>query len=349
LTALSASPAAAGEWSGNIYYAAPGEANDVHVKFDGQVFTFTDSAGMTVSQDFGRPGCQQVTPTSVRCAYADFANLAGSSLVILELSPVDTPDAAPNRFSYEGPPPPNPPTLRRGQYWHFYVIGGRGADTFSGSPGDDRLDANGGGRGPNYVDGGDRNDLLEGENGPDTLIGGAGSDKLFPMGGDDRVFGGTGNDTLNVEEASTCNLSVSACPDDGNDLFRGGPGNDLIYGAGGNDRLFGDSGNDGLEGGPGADYMDGGAGNDALRTTDPLSCDITLRGRPNRETYVGGAGRDLVLDECGRPAAVLMRDRQRDRIECDGLGPARRRSVRRQVDRLDVFVRRRGSRNICAP
>ena len=116
-----------------------------------------------------------------------------------------------------------------------------GADTPSGTTGNDRFD---GGDGDDTVDGGAGNDKLRGDGGDDTLTGGAGNDHLR---------GGVGNDTL----------SGGA----GNDKLKGGKGNDTLNGGAGDDKLSGGAGNDRLTGGAGDDVFVYHGGNDTI--TDP--------------------------------------------------------------------------------
>ena len=86
-------------------------------------------------------------------------------------------------------------------------------------------------------------------NGNDNQLSGlAGDDKIYGYGGNDYILGGDGNDTLDGGV--------------GDDTLDGGNGNDSLLGGDGADSLLGGVGNDTLDGGLGADIMAGGAGDD---------------------------------------------------------------------------------------
>ena len=143
------------------------------------------------------------------------------------------------------------------------IITGGGAQTITGTAGDDIVLAGGGN---DTVNGGDGDDLLNGEAGNDTLIGGLGADTLD---------GGLGNDNL-----------------------QGGAGNDILIGGanGGNDTLNGGAGNDRMTGGAGSDIYTvdslgdiviedvGAAGTDRVDTT--LAA-YTLAANVENLTYIG--------------------------------------------------------------
>ena len=102
---------------------------------------------------------------------------------------------------------------------------------YSGSGGNDRLFANGGGgTGGVYRS----RVTIYGSNGEDTLKGGSGDDNLFGDADDDDLDGGAGNDALG-----------------------GGDHDDMLVGALGDDRLTGDMGDDRQYGGPGTDTFPG--------------------------------------------------------------------------------------------
>jgi len=110
-----------------------------------------------------------------------------------------------------------------------YLYGGAGADTITGSTGNDS------------IFGGAGDDSIQGESGNDWIDGGDGADVIRGDIGDDTIYGGGGNDSLD-----------------------GQGGDDLIYGGDGDDTLHGGSGQDTLEGGAGSDSMIGGMENDVF-------------------------------------------------------------------------------------
>jgi hypothetical protein len=117
------------------------------------------------------------------------------------------------------------------------ISGGAGADTLTGSRGDDTL-----------MGGADADRLLGGE-GDDELSGGAGRDLLLGGGGADLLSGGAGADTL---------LGGT-----GLDILQGGAGDDILYGDAGPAAGRGDLAADRLNGGAGDDQLWLGDGNDA--------------------------------------------------------------------------------------
>lgn len=148
------------------------------------------------------------------------------------------------------------------------VIGSNFADTLSG-------DAN-----ANRLEGGGGNDFLEGGLGVDTLIGGAGDDTFF-VDNDDTVDGGADIDTVQADPSTNLSGFVFTVAGTNTERISGRDGNDTIDGQGvsadlflvgfsGNDQLFGGSGNDVLLGdgagtlNPGDDFIDGGEGFDQI-------------------------------------------------------------------------------------
>jgi hypothetical protein len=287
----------------------------MRVVFDGVNFTFTDTAGMTVR--FGP--CHSDTATQVTCSYHDISGVALETLITVRLADTDpdATDTAPDRFSYQGPAPPNHSYLARGKYFHLGIsVGGGGSSQVTGSPGDDKIESFG--SGPAMLDGGDGNDLIAGSfKGHDTLVGGNGNDTVYTSGGRDNAFGGPGNDGLN-SEAATLNGDDGIPPGGRNstrdNTLRGGPGNDNIQGGGGNDLLYGEAGRDAMSGGHQDDRIDGGPGDDLLRDLVGSSGCIGIPAA--HDTFIGGAGRDLIKDNCGAPV-LLLRDGARDTVECD--------------------------------
>ncbi|MFN6435750.1 MAG: calcium-binding protein [Nostoc sp. DedSLP01] len=104
------------------------------------------------------------------------------------------------------------------------ILGGNGADSLSGTAGNDS------------IAGGNSTDTLNGLGGDDTLVGGNQGDILN---------GGDGNDLLLGEESDNSG--------GGKDILNGGAGNDILNGGNGVDNLTGGTGNDILTGGNGSD------------------------------------------------------------------------------------------------
>jgi Ca2+-binding RTX toxin-like protein len=91
------------------------------------------------------------------------------------------------------------------------VEGGNGADTITGSIGDDTLN---GDNGADTISGGQGVDTIRGDAGPDVLNGNQGADDITGGDGDDVIDGGNGADTINGNA--------------GNDTINGGNGDDTI-------------------------------------------------------------------------------------------------------------------------
>ncbi|MFM8297628.1 MAG: calcium-binding protein, partial [Microcystis aeruginosa] len=87
-----------------------------------------------------------------------------------------------------------------------------GADSITGSTGDDDLSG---------IDG---NDTINGGTGADIISGGTGNDNIIGLGGFDLIYGGSGNDTINGGN--------------GIDTIVGGFGNDSLTGGGGDTFQF---------------------------------------------------------------------------------------------------------------
>ena|GEM_PF-925527 len=158
--------------------------------------------------------------------------------------------------------------------------GGSGADTLSGTEGDNTLY---GGSGHDVLRGRGGNDRLKGDGGDDVLDGGLGNDHLsgedgndtFIMdAGDDTMDGGEGIDWLRVtgSVAATIDLAKTTAQASGygNTIIlgienvAGGLGADKLSGDGRANILLGNAGNDLLHGRAGADTLFGGVGQDRL-------------------------------------------------------------------------------------
>ena len=307
------------------YEAAPFEANDVTLTYDGSQYTITDPAGINVLpyNTYDNPSpfepyppfCTSVDATTARCP----GSIGAWSIQLAAYRSDDLagrgPDAVPNSFRWSGPAPP---TANLMQYDSFLTVdGGAGPDTLVGSPLDDTLTPASQppvGSGPNVVQAGGGDDTVRGEEGPDEIHGGPGNDYIYGAGGPDKIFGDDGKDFIRG--------------DDGDDVLRGGAGPDNLNGLYGQDKVYGEAGDDAVEGGPGDDLSDGGPGNDGVSSSFHGS------GCPGgRDTFVGGPGADSIYDFCGRPIFVL-RDRTRDKVSCGSAS----RPVSAARDRTDRFT-----------
>lgn len=168
------------------------------------------------------------------------------------------------------------------------VLGGDGKDIIDGGTGDDSIDA---GDGNDSVTGSDGVDTISGADGADTIDGGAGNDVINGMSGLDELIGGDGDDTL-LGGADADIVSGGT----GNDLIEGNAGNDVISGGDGSDQIHGGSGNDVIEGDAGADILNGQSGNDDINGG---SEDDTILGGGGKDTLSGGTENDVVKGQSG--------------------------------------------------
>ena len=319
-----AAPAAhAGIMSGGQYTANPGEANQVTASYDGTHVTIADSVPITVPPEDLDPEaggrCSQPSANSVRCALDS---------ITLYLEDGD------DSFSFAGPAPARPaPSPGAEGVPLFWVNGGDGDDTLTGSPYGDGLHGSEKQSGAPAVPGG-----------VDRLVGGLGGDDLSDSDGSANfIDGGQGNDSISAYPVGARqgpygrNTVLAGGGNDsiiggyGHDRLEGGAGRDRIKGSWGRDRVRGGSGNDNLDGGPERDVTDGGPGNDLVSAIQ-LGC-----GGP--DTLIGGRGRDRFYVYCGRPT-LLMRDRTRDSAMCLS-GVTRGRIVADRADRLRGKCRRK--------
>ena len=93
-----------------------------------------------------------------------------------------------------------------------HVNGTKGADTITGTEGNDRLN---GRNGDDTINGLGGNDRIHGGNGNDTIDAGAGDDTVFGGNGADDIKGGDGNDRIHAGN--------------GKDTIDGGAGDDHIH------------------------------------------------------------------------------------------------------------------------
>ena len=217
--------------------------------------------------------------------------------------------------------------LLDGESWSFKA--GGGVRLFTGSVGNDRMEAGRGGQVMNGLEGRDRmeggggqdhiwtgdgndrawgqggSDILAGQAGNDRLWGGGGKDNIHGDDGNDRVFGGGGKDYVHG--------------DAGDDVVKGGGGDDHVIGGAGSDRLFGGKGADKLEGAfngrDGADALFGGGGDDSL---DGGAKGDELHGGGGDDDLWGGKGGDLLSG--GKGDDALRGGKGRDVFDFSGKG-----------------------------
>jgi RTX calcium-binding nonapeptide repeat (4 copies) len=125
--------------------------------------------------------------------------------------------------------------------------GHEAGETFSGTPGPDRLSA---GKGADLVQGGGGDDVIDGAEGGDCLSGDEGIDWLKGGPGADELDGGADADLLDGK--------------DDDDVVSGADGDDFVIGGAGKDSLFGGPGNDILSDGLGKNAYSAGPGDDTI-------------------------------------------------------------------------------------
>ena len=291
-----------------------GEANDVTATLDAGQITLQDPGA---SINAGR-GCDPVSATEVTCSFSgldmevDLGDLGDSAaLTTLDrgcwaVSGGDGPDTLSLLGTHRcgSAAGESGPDALHGTF----LLGNRGNDVLTGTPGTDLLQA---GSGTDTLLSKGRNDLLFPGLGDDTVDGGdGGGDTVFffaraPVGvtadfETGIVTGGQGNDTLAGVECVNGSGHADRFYGDshancfgalgGDDYVNGRGGADEISGCSGDDRLFGGrgpdliqacGGDDLVSGGPGRDRLHGNGGDDRIRSKDGL-----------RDRVSGGAGFD---------------------------------------------------------
>jgi dipeptidyl aminopeptidase/acylaminoacyl peptidase len=165
-------------------------------------------------------------------------------------------------------------------------------------------------------------DYVESGGGDDVVVLGLGADMAFAGPDDDRLVGGPTRSAYRDMDA--------LFGQGGDDTLVGGDAEDEISGGPGDDRIFGGRDDDvlglehpmaGAKGGPGDDVVHGGHGDDVIY------------GGPGRDTLVGGPGRDTQVYGGPGNDVVLLRDGERDEVDCAGGHD------RVEADRLDQVGR----------
>lgn len=198
-----------------------------------------------------------------------------------------------------------------------------GDDSILGSAGDDTLR---GGDGTNTLFGGDGNDSIiggsghnqvNGNKGADTIVGESSvGDWLLGGQGDDSISGGGAADIINGNMGNDT-LSASAYASSGSTL-RGGQGDDVIGGGGRGDLIFGDLGHNTLTGGLGADTFVGGAGHDVVTDFKASEGDHVLIGSGvTWQASQSGADVSIVLSNGGD---LLLRNVQLNSLSTGWIG-----------------------------
>jgi Ca2+-binding RTX toxin-like protein len=340
------------------FTAAPGEVNDLSIRYEDRLVVFRDRVPLTAGA-----GCGAGADGAVACT-ADW----------VEVDLGDGDDAG------RGVPYRGPPLLMAGGAGDDRLTGGNldggdGADTLTGTPEADSLT---GGAGPDTVSGLGGSDMVTGDGpgaapAPDILDAGRGRDLLSYEGhatpvrvelahqrgdedalasfedvhggdGDDvligglgsnRLFGGTGRNVLSGLGGRDVLWTVGPA------VMYGGGGPDELEGGGEADAMFGGPGDDSLDGLSGLDRYAGGPGDDKLLLSgDPVGEPVDCGGGHDRTDWPGPA---LLLPNCElveglrvyprrAPAGRLtftVGGRDRGRLELRVAGRARRFAVGR--------------------
>src|SRR4051812_310667 len=255
-----------GVWGENlIYAAAPGEVNDVTVRWTADLVTVTDpGAGSITLADSAAKTCRQTgDPHVVECdvtsPFPQYRMPGGLGAFDLgdgdDTARVVAPKTMFSDSTFDGGPGDD------------HLVGAGDDDKFVAGPGHDPYEPGGGahnvlvysGHDPIRIDRRVPGAAPDGEIipdgiqgivtglGDDVLIGGDADESFTSWDGNDRIEGNGGDDV--IEDG----------PGDGSTdgpLLDGGPGDDTLHGYFGEQRL---------EGGPGADLLTGGGGPDDLR------------------------------------------------------------------------------------
>jgi hypothetical protein len=298
-----------------IFRAAPREANNVEVVFEGEEVVVTDRVPLVAG-----PGCAAEGATAVRCTrlsehWHEFKLFAG-----------DRDDRVNIRI------------------WHpTMLFGGPGDDRLVGSRGQPTRFHGGAGR--DMMIGGSHIDIfLEGRsrNGSDTMISGnkaagdAGPDQVSYFGRRSPVradLDGDRDDGAPGEQDRIGPGVGTIVGGHAGDVLLGGPGANTLDGWDGSDILRGGTGDDVLDGGNGRDTLRGGTGDDTLdsgvyldwdRSADPDSDRDRVFGGPGIDGVESGSGTDSIdagpdrdwIDSGPGDDRIVLHDGDQDLAEC---------------------------------
>lgn len=267
-----------------LFTAAPGEANDVTLRFSPEELRVTDAGAPLVVGG----GCRSIGAHDAVCPDLipdvelgdgdDRAQLLGE-LYLAEV------DAGPG---------------------DDVVIGGGGTDELTAGPGADTL-----------LGGSGNDDLFDGVRvryEADVFDGGEGRDDVSWEGRRSRVAADLSSGALagSPGEGDRVVGIESLAGGAGDDRLRGDAGHNRLVGGAGADRLDAGAGNDSLAGGPGDDVVRGGDGDDDINSVGLR----TLPGNPDP----GGSDRLLCGDAHDRADEVQAGDRVAD--DCERVFPS---------------------------
>jgi Ca2+-binding RTX toxin-like protein len=262
-----------GVWGENLtYVAAPGEANDVTIRWTTDVVTVTDPGASITLADSAAKTCRQTgDPHVVECdvtsPFPQYRMPGGLGTFDMgdgdDTARVVAPKTMFSDSTFDGGPGDD------------HLVGAGDDDKFVAGPGHDTYEPGGGahnvlvysGQDPIRIDRRIPGAAPDGEiipdgiqgivtgPGDDVLVGGDADESFVSWGGNDRIEGNGGDDV--IEDG----------PGDGSTdgpLLDGGPGDDTLRGYFGEQRLNGGPGADLLTGGDGADDLRGGPGLDLV-------------------------------------------------------------------------------------
>ena len=266
-----------------LYYAAPGELNDVQLSESDGTVTITDAGAVITAGQ----GCDRVTDHEATCS----GNLRAVDFFLGDLA-----DRAAS-FSV------SIPVLMTGQEGDDVLTlcslcegalsGDAGADTLESG---DMGTSFGGGDGPDTLIGGARGDRIDGGRGKDTIDAGGGNDEIDPGGGDDSVDGGPGRDAVSFSyygPGVVVDLRLGTATGQGVKTL---VGIEDVTGTRHRDGLYGDGERNGLNGFAGNDVLVGRGEDDSL-------CGCGGQGI-DRDLLYGGRGDDNLLDRRGADRLV---------------------------------------------
>jgi len=338
---VGASSAQAGRFAGELEVDADtGEANAITIR----VRRGAGESPMVTAADHGADLTAGDRCTSGPASGDARCTIPGLYVIFVELGDGNDSLAVDNRDRGVGL------TIGGGRGGDSIEVGPRGGVCIDGGPGGDRLRIST----PSQaciVEGSGGADTLTGSVGQDRLDGGSAADEILGRGGDDYLDGGPADDTIDGGkdgdtidgDAGDDHLNGEA----GGDGFGDGPGDDEMQGGAGDDRFdssfFFDSGDDAYLGGSGRDRftyfcpscevsLDGVANDGQANRGEADNVETEMASTPSRippdpdtpgASY--GSGRDVLIGDAGanvlrshRGSDRLMGRAGRDRLEAGG-------------------------------